>query len=167
MFAIVAVLVFRRQLVRLVRTAGPLSTAKFGPFELQWTQQRSEAEFAVEAAGFEPGAYGYLPNVLAEPKESPQEAILAAFVLIEAKLRRILRYAGVPLDSNVGAVQLAREAASEGLIPPEIARAVENLAELRNLVLYRPEDIKPAHAKQYLALADSVLFALSPRARDR
>ena len=69
------------------------------------------------------------------------------------------------LDVGRGnAVQMARRALEAGLVQPEVVKAVEGAAVLRNLAAHgRESDLDEARALDYLALTDAVSFALSRR----
>ena len=56
---------------------------------------------------------------------------------------------------------LARQASSQKLISDETLSAIRGLAVLRNLAAHSPTDeIAADRARDYLALADAVLYAL-------
>jgi hypothetical protein len=92
---------------------------------------------------------------------SPRSAVLEAFARIEARLIALLDGADVESYRAVGGRALARLARDQGLISDETLTAVEGLAVLRNLAAHSPTDeIGAERARDYLALADAVLFAL-------
>lgn len=63
-------------------------------------------------------------------------------------------------------MQMARRALEAGLVRPEIVKAVEGAAVLRNLAAHgREADLDEARALDYLALVDAVSFALGHQPR--
>jgi hypothetical protein len=168
-FALVAVLVFRRQLVDFFAGIGPLRRAKVGPVDMYFAERLSEAETAAEAAGIAPAS---APSDLAEElagvaNELPSAAIMEAYARVEAELRRLLAEAGAPeSETMTGGARLARLAAERGLVSPETVKAVEGMSVLRNLAVHRSTaapgrvDVTREQAIEYLVLADSVLYAI-------
>jgi len=157
---IVAVL-FRRQLSGLL--AGPLTSLKAGPLEAVW--DREVAEVVAELPQPQPSATesrgGAGTNRLREiARAAPAAAVLTAFAEIEEQLQQILVDAGLDAGRG-GAVQMARRALEAGLVQPEVVKAVEGAAVLRNLAAHgRESDLDEARALDYLALTDTVSFAL-------
>jgi hypothetical protein len=49
------------------------------------------------------------------------------------------------------------------LITPDTRQAVESLAVLRNLAVHAPVSVTPQHAREFVRIAEAVLFALSYR----
>jgi hypothetical protein len=163
--ALVAVLVFRRQLANVLSTAGPLRRMKVGPLEAEWERQRAEAEAEVEAAGVVPPE---APPDLAEElkglaKSAPSAAILEAYAHVEDELRAMLQAADVPAAElpGGGALRLARFAAQRGLLNNETVSAVGGIAVLRNMAAHgHMHSLSQHQALDYLTLADSVLYAI-------
>ncbi len=94
---------------------------------------------------------------------SPTSAVLEAFSRIEVRLAEVLVEADVPFV-RMSAKWMAREARSKGLISDETFAAVDGLAVLRNLAAHSPRDeIDTARSRDYLTLAEAVLFALHPK----
>jgi hypothetical protein len=92
-------------------------------------------------------------------ESSPQAAVMAAYRRIEARLTEMLKSAGVNVMLDGPA--LARMAREDGLISDETLAAVEGLSVLRDLTAHSPGgDIGVDRARDYLALADAVLYAL-------
>lgn len=107
-----------------------------------------------------------LPVSLAEDlarltEVSPRAAVLEAFARIEARLVELLDSAEVESYRPVGGTALARLAHRHRLVSDETLTAVEGLSVLRNLAAHSPTDkIGTGRARDYLALADSVMYAL-------
>ena len=99
---------------------------------------------------------------------------MEAYARVENELRRMLLDAGVlEGETRAGAVRLARIAAERELVTPETVRAIEGISVMRNLVAHRTADlhgrvdVTPEQARDYLALADAVLYAIRNPPRDR
>jgi hypothetical protein len=163
-FALVAVILFRDQLGRILATAGPLRRAKAGPLEMEWERQRAEAEVDIEAAGItSPTTASELAEDLAAVAQtSPTAAIMEAYARIETELRQMFQGKGLSeLELRAGGARLARMAAQFGFISEETVRAVEGIGVMRNLAAHgQPRAISPEQALDYLILADSVLYAI-------
>lgn len=98
---------------------------------------------------------------------SPEAAVTTAFSQIEARLVELLDEAGAPSYSAVGGVALARLARRHELISSETVSAIEGLAVMRNLAVNSPGgDIGGKRAREYLALADAVLYTMSQKPAD-
>jgi CheY-like chemotaxis protein len=92
---------------------------------------------------------------------SPQVAVLEAFSRIEARLVEVLDNAGAPSASAAGGRALTRLAHRHGLVSDETLSAVDGLSVLRDLAAHsRADSIGVDRARDYLALADAVLYAL-------
>ena len=138
-----------------------------GPVEVEFEQElaevREELRRSPELAGATPPVLPIgLPEELARLTEaSPRAAVLEAFGRIEARLSEVLENAGAKPPSRVTARVLARLARAEGLISDETLAAVDGLSMLRNLAAHSPaDDIGVDRARDYIALADAVLYAL-------
>ena len=92
---------------------------------------------------------------------SPRAAVLEAFARVEGRLAELLTDSPTTPPRYQGARHMARLAHEQHLISDETLAAVEGLAVLRNLAAHSPrDDIGIDRARDYLALADAVLFAL-------
>jgi hypothetical protein len=98
---------------------------------------------------------------------APEAAVNAAWERIERRLIKMLDSAGAPTYSAVGGLALARLARRHELISEESLNAIAGLSTMRNLVVHRQDDIDGQRAREYLALADGVLYALSPKPAQR
>ncbi len=150
---------------------------KAGPVEVEFDQLQAEvreelarnpelAETQVPApVGQAPAPVGSLREDLARLAEaSPRAAVLAAYERIEARLVEMLDSVGAPSFSAVGGRALARLARQHDLISDETLTAVEGLSILRDLTAHSPrDDIGVDRARDYLALADAVLYVLSSK----
>jgi hypothetical protein len=159
---VVVALVFREQLRGLLSTAG-LRRVKAGPLEVEWNRQISEAEVELEQTGVPSPSFGVISEELAPvANASPAAAVMEAHARIERALREKLLDAGVEeSDLRTGAAGLARLAAERNLISDETLRAVQGLALLRNMAAHgHGGDVTVERAKDYLALADAILYAI-------
>lgn len=147
-----------------------LSRARVGPVEAEFAQELAEVRKRITSApevSNEPPAASSVP-MLSLPEElerlaevSPRAAVLEAFARIEERLRELLTTAGVEVKTGLSGPTLARLAHQHGLITSQSLDAVEGLAVLRNLAAHSREDDIPAErARDYLALADAMLFPL-------
>lgn len=146
-----------------------MSKARVGPLEAEFDQElaevRKELRRAPEVAGKEadpPTAMLSLPDELTRLAESsPRAAVLEAFARIESRLRELLVDAGVETRQAMSGVALARLAFQQGLVSAETLNAVEGLAVMRNLAAHNPtDDISVERARDYLVLADAMLYPL-------
>lgn len=82
-------------------------------------------------------------------------------LLVLRRLVEVLDSAGAPPSSALGGRALAQLAHNRGLISDETLSAVDGLSVLRNLAAHSPsDDIGVGRARDYIALADAVLYAL-------
>jgi hypothetical protein len=138
-----------------------------GPVEVEFDQElaevREELRRNPELASSEvPELSAGLRDELARLAEvSPRSAVLEAFARIEARLTELLDSQGMAPSQRVRAVTMARVAHSQGLISDETLAAVEGLSVLRNLAAHSPtDDIGADRARDYLAMADAVMYAM-------
>ena len=93
--------------------------------------------------------------------DNPGMAVFQGYIRLERALHQLLLSAGSKPDERRATIELARQAASKGLITPETLNAFEGLTVLRNLVAHgRDEEVTEARARDYLALVDALLFAI-------
>jgi hypothetical protein len=158
----VAVIVLRRPIgaalgrgVRRLR-AGPVEVE----FDQELAEVREELRRSPELTA-EPSALGNLGEELARLAElSPRAAVLEAYIRIEVRLTELLADTGMDVPRLTGR-QLARLARNQGLISDETLAAIDGLSVLRNLAAHTPaDDIGAKRARDYLALADAVLYAM-------
>jgi hypothetical protein len=157
----VAVIVLRRPIgaalgrgVRRLR-AGPVEVE----FDQELAEVRQELRRSPELAAEPRRVPDSLGEELAKLAEvSPRAAVLEAYARIEARLAELLAETDLPRVSGRVLAPLAR---NRGLISDETATAVEGLSVLRNLAAHSPaDDIGAERARDYLALADAVLYAM-------
>jgi hypothetical protein len=91
---------------------------------------------------------------------SPRAAVMEAFTRVEFQLRELLQDVA-DVSYRASARNMALLARSQKLISEETFRAFEGLSTLRNLAAHVPdEQISAARARDYIAIADAVLYAL-------
>jgi hypothetical protein len=162
---VLAVVIVLRRPIGVVLGQG-VRRLKAGPVELEFDQLQAEVREELArspelAEAQVPGPAVGLPAELARLAEvSPQAAVLEAYKRIEVRLAEVLASAGVPPSSAMGGRALARMARQSDLISDETLAAIEGLSVLRNLTAHAGGDIGVDRARDYLALADAVLYAL-------
>lgn len=140
---------------------------KAGPLEIEFDQEATEVREEIrripEVAAAEPRR---LPVSLADElarlvEVSPRAAVLEAFARIEERLEDLLEKAGKRPDRRLGGPALARLASGHKLISIETGDAVQGLSVLRNLAAHAPrDDIGTDRTRDYVAMADAVLYAM-------
>jgi hypothetical protein len=173
--ALLAVLVwFRRPVGQALAALGEglrIRRLKAGPFEAEFWREAYETRASLDAPDV-PSAE--LAETVADPESlvarfgdlamaAPAVAILRAHSDVEEALRQKLRAADPEVDvDRIGASMLARRALKAGLIAAKVVPAVEGITVLRNLAANRNQDeVTRDQAREYLALADGVMYALS------
>lgn len=164
---LIIALLFRSPLTEALRSASGALTA--GPLKLEWQRRVAEVEADLGrtpslSQGEIDGAAGKL-NEIAET--SPTGAVVEAFGQIELSLQELLKQHGAEdLDRPWNVRQLAEIAHEQGLITSETKDAIEGLSVMRNLAVHGGQsDISPQRAREFVALAQGVLFAIRSNAR--
>ena len=93
---------------------------------------------------------------------APEAGVMTAYNRIEARLAEMV--AGPEVRPFQTGRSLARMARQRDLIGDETLAAIEGLSVLRNLTAHVGGDIGVDRARDYLALADAVLYALRSKA---
>jgi hypothetical protein len=159
----VAVIVLRRPIAAALGRG--VRRVRAGPVEIEFDQElaevRQELRLSPELAA-EPQALDSLGQELARLADvSPRSAVLEAFLRIEVRLGELLAGTGMDVPRASGR-RLAMLARDKGLISDETMTAIDGLSVLRNLAAHSlASDISPERARDYLALADAVLYAMS------
>lgn len=162
---VLAVVIVLRKPIGVVLGQG-VRRVKAGPVEVEFDQLQAEVREELarspELAGAQvPALTASLREELSRLAEaSPQTAVGLAFQQIEARLSEMLSNVGVPPSSAMGGRALARLARKHDLISDETLAAIEGLSVLRDLTAHAGGDISADRARDYLALADAVLYAL-------
>jgi hypothetical protein len=135
-------------------------------FDQEAAEVRQDVRRIPEVAAAEPRQ---LPVSLADELASlvdvsPRAAVLEAFTRIEARLDQLLDKADVEYKETMGGPALAKLASDQELISPETRDAVMGLSILRNLAAHsRYDNIGADRARDYVAMADAVLYAMRER----
>ncbi len=176
---VAAVLVWRRPLVGWL--AVPPRRVKVGPggVEAEWSEQtaRVVGSLTPKQGGTEasPGPGGGVPEASDFAREmlalvdtaSPIAAVEASYQQVGRALADMVESAepGAAVGLNVG--QLARAAHARGLINTANLRAVEGLGVMHTMAVLdtNGERLEPAKAREFVALAEAVLYALRTQAR--
>jgi hypothetical protein len=146
-----------------------LRRLKAGPIEAEFDAEamevRDEVRRIPEVAAAEPrqGAVSLVDELAQLVDVSPRGAVMEAFGRIEARLGDLLRAVGLSPPKRT-AWQVADLAFDEHLISSETLDAVLGLQKLRNLAAHGAHDeIGRDRARDYLAMADAVLYAMRER----
>jgi hypothetical protein len=170
---VVAVVVVLRKSIRAVLSQALLRRLKAGPLEVEFDQIQAEVREDLarspeltEAQVPAPASQAASPgNSLREElstlaEVSPASAVMEASRRIEYRLTEMLDGPGEPSPRRMGTRALARLARERGLISDETLAALEGMSVLRNLVAHVRGDIDVDRARDYVALADAVMYAL-------
>lgn len=144
----------------------PLKSLTIGPLSAQWNDAAEAVVVNAASSGAQaisPGYESELERLKVLANETPVPAVMAGFGLAERELRRIATEASVD-PARRGAMPLARALHAAGAINQETVAAVQGLATLRNLAAHddgRGLSVTPERAREYIALVEATLFALS------
>ncbi len=163
---LVIAIIFHRQIKALM--SEQLRRFKAGPVEVEWERQVVRVEALVEPVPTHLGAAGrsLVDELGSLASEQPGWAVLHAYDQMAERLHPFVEGEGArPERPYSGIMEKVRAAVEGGRITPELASAVEGMTSLRNLVAHgrgpHYDDVTPERARQYLALADAVIFALA------
>jgi hypothetical protein len=163
--AAMAIVIVLRKPIGVVLGQG-VRRVKAGPVEVDFDQLQAEVREELarspELADAQvPAPAGSLREELARLAEvSPPAAVLEAYKRIEARLAEMLASVNVESPSTVSGRALARVARQHDLISDETLAAIEGLSVLRNLTAHAGGEIGVNRSRDYLALADAVLYVL-------
>jgi hypothetical protein len=172
---VVAVVVVLRKHIGVALGRG-IRRLKAGPVEVEFDQFQAEVREELArspelAAAQVPASAGQAPAPVSSLREdlsmladiAPRAAVMEAYGRIEERLAEMLGDLAEPLQRRLSGREMARLARERGLISDETLGAIEGLSVLRNLVAHARDDIDVDRARDYLALADAVLYALRPK----
>ena len=175
--AVVVIVVFLRKPIRAALSHALLRRVKAGPVELEFDQlqaevreelarspELTEAQVPVPASQTAAPASSLREELSPLAEVSPAAAVMEASRRIESRLTEMLDGSGEPPPRRLGIRGLARLARERGLISDETLAAIEGMSGLRNLVAHYRDDIGVDRARDYLALADAVMYALRSKA---
>ncbi|WP_298443163.1 hypothetical protein [Ferrimicrobium sp.] len=163
---ILIALIFRAQIRSLA--SRPMRKLRAGPLEVEFDRIGAEVEAVVGRptlsiceAGKEQGA-SVIEELSGLAEASPVAAVMDAHAAIEQEIRNIVLGVDPQADvSKMAMGQLIRLALDKGTITPETAKAVEGITVMRNLAAHgRASEVTVERARDYLALADAVLYTL-------
>ena len=165
--AVVVMAVIFKDQIRLL-TSRPVRRFRAGPVEMEFDRLLSEVEVSVErpteavAGGRTKIDTPVLEDLEEMANTSPIAAVMAGYAAIEEQLRTLARKAESDPDvATMGTARLLRLALDRGVITPETAKAVEGITVMRNLAAHaRAGDVTAERARDYLVLADAVLYTL-------
>ena len=171
--AIVVIVVFlRRPIVDiLVQLASGLRRLRAGQSDAEFDriagEVKAELTASVSAGGSGQAAIPVLLRFAATAEDDPASAIAQGFGAVEVALRELLGSSGKLVPVGTGdPTAVARFARDQGLVPESVVRAVDGAVTLRNFAASDPARVTRDHAVKYLALIDSLLFAITAQ-RDR
>lgn len=143
-----------------------LRRLKAGPVEAEFDREaievREELRRIPEVAAAEPRQepVSLTEELTTLADVSPRAAVLEAFARIEKRLGDLLETAKLPHTRRSGTA-LAKLAANHELISTETRDSIEGLSSLRNLAAHSPrDDIGSDRARDYIAMADAVLYVI-------
>ncbi len=170
--AVIVIVVFLRKPIRAALSHALLRRVKAGPVELEFDQLQAEVREELArspelAKAPVPASVPSLREELSRLAEiSPPSAVMEAFKRIEYRLVEMVEMSdspGTPPRRTQGSLGLARMARERDLISDETLAAIQGMSVLRNLAAHSGADISVDRARDYLALADAVLYALRPK----
>ncbi len=152
-------IVFRTQLKTLLTDR--LKHIEAGPLKADFDLIGSEVQATLGQAGIPVPAHAGSDDLAGLVQQAPELVISEAFGLIEQELRDAMSKIGKPLADGADAMALARTALEQGLISSLTLNAIQGVAVMRNLAVRGPRrEITSAQVDEYLALVESVLFAM-------
>jgi hypothetical protein len=157
--------IFRSPLKLLLRR---LSSLRWGSWQAAF--EAEGARVAEEIGGSNSSALTQLSDngeLLALAERSPRAAIIQAAIEIEAGLRG-LATDNIQNVENRPPGQLIQMLAQRNLIDPKTANSLQGLFVMRNLAVHGAErDLTAARAKEFVTLANAILYVLHSNPRER
>jgi hypothetical protein len=168
---VVAVVVLRRPLVRWL--AVPPRRVKVGPggVEAEWSEQTARVveSLTPKRGGTEaPETSDFAREMLAlVDTASPIAGVEASYQQVGRALADIIEEARPGAAAGLNVAQLVRAAHARGLIDTANLNAVEGLGVMHTMAVLdgNGERLEPARAREFVALAEAVLYALRTQAR--
>lgn len=153
-------LMFRQPLASLVQGL-KLKRLKRGDWEADFHEALGEAKR--EVAALPPVVDAISPSKLIEAEDvevgpASVGAMVVAWNKIEAAIAEAAREAGV---TAARFPERVRALADKGALAVPTVDAINGLRQLRNLAVHAPEPIEPEKVREFLRMANAVLFALS------
>jgi hypothetical protein len=152
-------IVFRTQLKTLLTDR--LKHIEAGPLKADFDLIGSKVHATLGRAGIPVPEHAESDDLASLAQQAPDLVIAEAFGLIEQELRDALSKTGEPPADGADAMALAHLALERGLISSLTLNAIQGVAVMRNLAVHGPRrEITSAQVDEYLALVESVLFAM-------
>ena len=144
----------------------PLRRMKAWGVEAEWQERAAEtatevvrASAPAQAAAMIAGQESLMERLADVAMAEPPAAVESAFAELEKVLRQRLLAAGIEGADKDPLTKLLAAAMTRGLISAETVGAISGVLVLRNLAASRPDVVDAREALDYLAMADTVLFA--------
>jgi hypothetical protein len=143
-------------------------TVNVGPVALRWNRVIEKGAQSIERSStpVRPATEDHrreVASLTSTATEQPTVAIIEGYEQVRNRLLNLLRRSAVYTNENsdINAYELARLAASSGLIDDAVADTVGSITVLRNLSTAVPATrIDPAQAKDYVDLVEGVLYRI-------
>jgi hypothetical protein len=150
---------FRAQLKTLLTEH--LRHIEAGPLKADFDRIGSDVHTVLDQAGIPPSTKAGTDDLADLAEREPVVAIPEAFARVELELRNALAAINEQPSDDASAMTLAQKALEQGLISPLTINAIEGIAVMRNLAVHGPRrEVTVKQAQEYLALVDSVLYAM-------
>jgi hypothetical protein len=150
---------FRAQLKTLLTER--LRHIEAGPLKADFDLIGSKVQATLGEAGIPVPSHADSDELAELAKHAPNMVIAEAFALVEQELRDALAATGEAPPDDVDAAELTQRALNRGLISSLTVNAIEGISVMRNLAIHGPpREITSAQVEEYLALVESVLYAV-------
>ena len=163
--SIVLATMFRTPLTNLVHGL-KLRRLKRGDWEAEFDQLTAETKREVAALPAAKGESGAALILEAPPDVGEGTAAVGAIVTAWNEVESAMNRAAV--DTGVTAAgfpEKLRALANKGVLEIHTVDAVTGLRMLRNLAVHAPEPVEPEKAKEFVRMANAIMFALSMNAK--
>ncbi len=150
---------FRTQLNTLLTEH--LRHIEAGPLKADFDRIGSDVHTVLDQAGVPPSTEAATDDLADLAQREPAAVIPEAFARVERELSDALAAINEKPSDSASAMALAHKALERGLISPLTINAIEGIAVMRNLAVHGPRrEVTVKQAQEYLALVDSVLYAM-------
>lgn len=144
---------FRNQIRTLLQ--GPVTRLKIGPFEAEWSRTVEEVRREIKVVPATNGPRGVVDDLWKLAHSDPAAAILAGHNRLELALQRRLNV--YRDETNTPLPTLVKKAKRRRLVSASTVRAIEGMAELRNLAAHDHSGrVTEAEAVEYLKLVEAI-----------
>lgn len=143
----------RDQIRSLLR--GPVTRLRIGPFEAEWSRTVEEVKREVKVVSTASGPRGVVDDLWQLAHSDPAAAVLAGHNRLELTLQRRLNV--FRDETNTPLPALVKKARRRNFISASTARAIDGMADLRNLAAHDHEaKVTDADAVEYLKLVEAI-----------